>query len=283
MQYFEPNFIGEALVLLDRFAPGGHLLAGGTLLGPALRARRIEPSAVINLKRIVELASVEHEGDRLRIGALATARTLAVHPLVRRYAPLLAQAAASVGAPQLRALATLGGNLHFGHAAADMATALVAYEAHAHVVDSSGQEQRLAILDLLRRTRGVDGKRLLASVEMPIAGAYASYLKMQTRRAFELPLVTAAVDLEMAGDVVKRARIALGGAAESPAPALAAQAALSGATLDSASARHAGGIAASTDASPLGDAAASADYRRHLAGVLVERALLAAARSSRAA
>jgi len=74
MQYFEPNFIGEALVVLDRFGGRAKVLAGGTLLGPHLRAHPGDADALVNLKRIRDLSEIRLDGSTLHIGALATAR-----------------------------------------------------------------------------------------------------------------------------------------------------------------------------------------------------------------
>ncbi|HZW75795.1 MAG TPA: FAD binding domain-containing protein, partial [Caldimonas sp.] len=133
MQYFEPNFIGEALVVLDRFGARAKVLAGGTLLGPHLRAHPSEADALVNLKRIRDLSEIRLDGDTLHIGALATARTIARHPLVAQHAPLLTIAAASLGAPQLRTVATIGGNVLSTHHAADLACALLSCDATATI------------------------------------------------------------------------------------------------------------------------------------------------------
>jgi len=129
MEYFEPNFLEEALVVLDRFGDRAHVLAGGTLLGPRLRASVPAPAALVNLKRIRGLADIAFEDGTVRIGALATARILATHPLVLEHAPLVALAAATVGAPAIRTSATIGGNVLWGDSVADMACALLACDA----------------------------------------------------------------------------------------------------------------------------------------------------------
>src|ERR1022692_4171758 len=98
MQYFEPNFVEEALALLEQLGPSARVLAGGTLLGPEVHAASGTASAIVNIKRVPELHDIAFDGQTLHVGALATARELAENDLVRRHARLLALAAASLGA-----------------------------------------------------------------------------------------------------------------------------------------------------------------------------------------
>jgi aerobic carbon-monoxide dehydrogenase medium subunit len=274
MQYFEPNFVDEALVLLDRFAPHARVLAGGTLLGFEIRGGSSDATAIVNVKRIPELSQISADGEALTVGALVSARDLSADELVRRRAPLLALAAGSLGARQLRTIATLGGNLCSGHPAADLATALLASDAHCLVADIVAGPTRMALAEFLRiDRRSADHRTLLTAVVIPASAAAVSYQKMQTRRAFELALVAAAAAVDVDGGVVGGARIALGGAARTPIRAPLAEQWLAGKPADDESARDAGRIAARDDADPLTDADASAEYRRHLVAVLVGRAL----------
>jgi len=134
MEYFEPNFLNEALVVLDRFGARAKVLAGGTLLGPRLRKQPDTADALVNVKRIPALNEIVLVDDKtLRIGALVTARTLATNQLVHKHARIVALAAASLGAPQLRSVATVGGNVLSGHYSADLSTALLACDARATI------------------------------------------------------------------------------------------------------------------------------------------------------
>jgi aerobic carbon-monoxide dehydrogenase medium subunit len=275
MLYFEPNFVDEALVLLDRYAPTARVLAGGTLLGLEVRARPAAASAIVNVKRIPELREIAFDGRSLHLGALATARELSDHELVRRYAPLVARAAASIGARQLRTVATLGGNICSGHPAADLSAALLASDATCHIADIAGGPSSLPLADFLRQgLRTLDRRVLLTAVEIPISGGAAAYHKMQTRRAFEMAVVSAAVIVEFAGARIERARIGLGGAADVAMRASRAEASLSGKPADANTAREAARVAAEHDAAPVDDHRASAAYRRQLIRTLTERSLL---------
>jgi carbon-monoxide dehydrogenase medium subunit len=280
MEYFEPNFLNEALVVLDRYGARAKVLAGGTLLGPQLRDAPDAADALVNVKRISALSEIVLVDGSLRIGALAAAHTLAAHPLVAAHAPLVALAAASMGAPQLRSVATIGGNVLSLHHSADLATALLACDARAVVATLRDGPHELAVEQMLSPGfSGLGHGALVAEFHVPASGAYCAFEKMQTRRAFEMALVSAAVQVAFDRGVVLHARIALGGAAPTPIRATGAEAALAGASIDDASAANAARIAATVDAEPQDDLRASAAYRRHLVGVLVTRALLAAFRS----
>ena len=276
MQYYEPNFIGEALVVLDRFGDRARVLAGGTLLGPHLRANPGTADALVNLKRIAELSEIRLDGDALRIGALATARSIARDPFVKSHAPLLAIAAASLGAPALRTVATIGGNVLSTHHAADLACALLACDAVATIATLDDEVLTLPVEQML--SPGFAGLRsgsLLAAFRIPTsARSLCAFEKMQTRQAFELALVSAcaSVRLRPSGDVAE-ARIALGGAAETPIRAIAAERSLADGDMSDARIARAAHAAAEVDAEPRDDRRASARYRRQLVRTLVTRAL----------
>ena len=280
MEYFEPNFLEEALVVLDRFGDRAHVLAGGTLLGPRLRTDASAVEALVNVKRIRGLADIAFEDGTLRIGALATARVLAAHPLVREHAPLVALAAATVGAPAIRSSATIGGNVLWGDAVADMACALLACDAEATIATLGDGKAHLDVTRLLdRASKGVRSGAILTGFRItPVPGARCAYEKMQTRRAFEFSLVSAAALVRLDGrGFAADAHIALGGAAPTAIRAVAAERALAGKRLDDDSIAEAARAAASADAQPNDDARASAAYRRELVRVLTARALARAA------
>jgi len=284
MQYFEPNFLDEALVLLDRFAGGARVLAGATRLGPQLRDGADGVETLLNVKRVPELRDVHFDGVSLRIGALVTARELAEDALVRTHAPLVALAAATVGARQLRCVATIGGNICSGDPAADLSTALLACDAVCCIASIRHGSVETPIDRIFKpNVSGLPSGELLVAVRIPAGGACAAYQKMTTRRGFEMALVAVAASLSFEAGHVRRARIALAGAAPTVLRAAGAEAALAGRQLTRASADAAARVAADADAQPLDDHRASARYRRHLVATLTRRALLAAGAPERGA
>lgn len=276
MQYFEPNFIGEALVVLDRFGGRAKVLAGGTLLGPHLRAHPGDADALVNLKRIRDLSEIRLDGSTLHIGALATARTIARDPFIAQHAPLLALAAGSLGAPQLRTVATIGGNVLSTHHAADMACALLACDATATIAKLDDATLSLPVEQMLAPGfAGLQTGSLLSAFSISsAAGSRCAFEKMQTRQAFELALVSACASIRAAanGNVLD-ARIALGGAAHTPIRAVAAEQAITGGDLSASRIAVAARAAGDVDAEPPDDDRASSAYRRQLVRTLVTRVL----------
>lgn len=273
VQYFEPNFVDEALVLLDRFAPAARVLAGGTLLGPEVRRGDSNTSTIVNIKRIPELGDIGLDGAVLRVGALVTAAELAADDMVRRYAPLVALAAGTLGARQLRNVATIGGNLCSTHPAADLVVALLASDARCVVADIVAGPASITVDEFLQLVTSRDPRTLLTAVEIPATPLSISYQKMQTRRAFEMALVAVGVAVHVEGGTIRHARVALGGVAPSVVRAPNAEAALLGKRADEETARVAARIAAAQDTRADDDPHASAEYRRHLVAVLCGRAL----------
>jgi len=285
MQYFEPNFVNEALVVLERFGPRAKPLAGGTRLGPSLRADRGDVIALVNLKRIAALSTTSVEDGRVRIGALVTAAELAHSPSIAAAVPLLSQAAASMGSRQLRSLASIGGNIFSGDPASDLTTALLAADAACVLAALNHGERRLPLSDVLVAGGTICAPgELLVAVEIPHSDGRTAYEKMTTRRGFEMALVAVACSIVMDGARAGSARIALAGAGPTCLRATNAER-VATATPPAGDgqdwAERVGAAAAERDAAPESDERASADYRRHLVAVLTARALRSALGGSR--
>lgn len=277
MQYFEPNFVNEALVVLERFGPRAKALAGGTRLGPSLREDAGDVIALVNLKRIASLSATSIENGRLRIGALVTAAELAHSQSVAAAAPLLSNAAASMGSRQLRTLASIGGNICSGDAASDLTTALLASDASCVLAALNHGERRLPLSDVLvpGGTICAPGE-LLVAIEIPRNDGRTAYEKMTTRRGFEMALVAAAVTIAIQDAGTRSVRIALAGAGSTCLRAANAERIAASVPPDGDGrewAERVGAVAAERDAAPESDERASAAYRRHLVAVLTARAL----------
>jgi len=110
-RYHRPADLAAALALKHKFGPNSMLIAGGTDLVPNMKHQLFTPDHIIALKRLPELHGVAIDGDYLSIGAAETLAAVSRHPLVREFAPSLAQAAGLVAGPQIRNAGTIGGNL----------------------------------------------------------------------------------------------------------------------------------------------------------------------------
>lgn len=250
-EYLEPRTIGDAVGWLARKPQGTRLLAGGTDLLVRLKRRDWSPERVINLKRIPRLAEIREEKEWTSIGALATLESVATSPLIAGRHPVLVEAVLLMASPQVRALATVGGNLCNASPAADMAPPLLVLGARLRAVGPHG-ERTLPIEKFFagpgRSTLAPD--EILVEIRVPAATARAAFLKYSPRKSMDLAVVSVA-----AASVGSGVRVALGAAAATPILVPADPA------------------AAAAACSPIDDIRASADYRRHMVRVLVRRAL----------
>lgn len=281
-RYQAPQRLDEALALLT---PEAVPLAGGTDLFLGMERRQALPDTIIDLKRIQGLDGIEASDDGLRIGALALMETVATAALVGNDYNALSEAVRVVGSIQTRNRATLGGNLANGSPAADTAPALVALGATVDAADANGtRNMPVEQLFLGPGRTALRPGELLTGVFLPAKPARSgSAFQRCVRTAMDIALVNCAVFVRLDEDDPDRiaeARIALGAVGPTPIRAASAEARLAGARLDEHVVDEAGDRAAS-DARPIDDVRASADYRREMVRVLTRRAIRDAFRRAR--
>ncbi|MCR4402054.1 MAG: xanthine dehydrogenase family protein subunit M [Firmicutes bacterium] len=284
-RYMEARSVEEALSLLKELGPGAKLLAGGTDLLVAMRMKGARPDALVNLKTVPGLDTIEARADGLFIGALATMQAVADSPEVARGFGCLARAAGVVGSWQVRNRATVGGNLCNGAPSAETAPPLLVLGAKAHVAEPGGGAKVVDLDDFFLGpgvTLCSSGRLLLGiAVPEPPQDMWTTYIKHSPRRAMDIAVVGVAVGLALKdGGRVREARIALGAVAPTPFRAREAEAYLEDRILTSEAAREAGRLAARA-ARPISDVRASAGYRLEMCETLVARALTALASCGR--
>ena len=201
--YARPTSLAEAIGVLADLGDRARPLAGGTDLIIRLRDGTIRPEVVVDVKRIAELDDgISIDTDRLVIGARAVMTDIAAHERVRQDFPALAEAAAVVGAVQIRNRATLAGNICNASPAADTAPALLVYGADVVVVGPGGS-RRIPIDDVFVRsgvTTLVPGE-LVTAVELPLPGERhgSVHLRRTRRRGHDLASVTLACSMSADG------------------------------------------------------------------------------------
>lgn len=274
--YYAPTSLNEALALLAEQAGRARALAGGTDLLLKMRAGKLAPGCLINIKRIPELRGLGYdETQGLWLGALTTVAEIMASPDVCSRYPVLAHAAATMASVQIRNLATVGGNLCNAAPSADLAPPLIALGAQAHIVGPRG-ERSVALENFFTgpgQTALADDELLIGvTVPPPGAGLTAVYLKHTPREAMDIAIVGVAAAVALNEGVCASARIVLGAVAPTPLVAQAAGAALIGRPLEEKHIAEAARLAAQA-ARPIDDVRASAWYRREMVEVLVRRAL----------
>jgi len=264
-EYAAPTSLSEVFELLERHGDEARILAGGHSLIPLMKLRLVEPTALIDLRRVPGLRGVTDAGNEVLIGAATTHADIASSPEVRRMAPALADAAESIGDRQVRARGTIGGSIAHADPGADLPGSLIALGATV-VLQSGGGERTVSAEAFFRGLMETDVRsgELITEVRVPAAprSVYVKWANPASHYAIA-GVAVAAVN----GGV----RIGVSGAAPSAFRAVAAEAALAGgltpAAIDAAASTVAGGREL------LGDLHASEEYRRHLVGVLTRSAL----------
>jgi carbon-monoxide dehydrogenase medium subunit len=272
--------LAHAVALLGEYGADAKILAGGTDLLADLKFSSHGPGVMIDISRLDELKGIAIVDDGLRIGALATHTEIMRSPVIRDLFPALVEAAHTIGAVQTRNLGTIGGNLVTCVPSMDSGPTLIALEAAVTVASTEGQRQMpLASLFVGPRKTSLKPGELLVDIVIPKAnlGKPAAFEKFGLRKGQALALVNAAAAfwIDERKGTFAAPRISLGAVAPTVVRASRAEAYLDGLEISAEAMAEAGRIAA-TEAKPISDFRASADYRRELIAVLVKRALATA-------
>jgi carbon-monoxide dehydrogenase medium subunit len=278
--YLRPTSLEEALQALTS-APGPALpIAGGTDLILDLEQGRHPPvHTLVDLTFVPELKRIEIEGDELLIGAATPLSQIAASPLVAEHARALVEACGLVGGPQVRNVATLGGNVAHALPAADGTIALTALGAHVSVADlESVRRLPLADLFLGPGQSALRPGQLITAFHLPLRrpGQASAFRRVMRAQGIALPILNVAVWLERVGARIADVRLAVGPSGPVPRRIESAEAALRGGVFDSAlveSALDALLKEAHFRSSPY---RATAEYRKSIVGDLLREMLQAA-------
>ncbi|HZW05035.1 MAG TPA: xanthine dehydrogenase family protein subunit M [Anaerolineaceae bacterium] len=274
----------ESELLSSLSVQGSRLIAGGTDLLPRFRRSGEAPAVLVDLSRLASLRFLQREGDELVIGARTTQAELADSPLVTQFAPALAQAAASVGSPQTRNRATIGGNLVNASPAADTLPPLLAFGASVALIGPEGRrEQPLDEFLLGPGQTSLQSGEYLHSVRFPIPSpqSFSTFIKLGKRSGMAIAVASAAAFVQWgAGGCIEVARVALGSVAPTARRSPAVEQSLTGQQLDEVDLDAAAGRV-QLDIAPITDVRATAAYRRSSAQVLLRRALESIRRTAR--
>jgi CO/xanthine dehydrogenase FAD-binding subunit len=268
--YLRPRDLDEA-VAARASHPDWMVLAGGTDL--MVNANRVaEPAGILDLWRLPGIGFVRVTDDAIAIGAGTTWHEVERHPAIRdRLAPLAA-AAREIGALQIQARATLGGNVGTSSPVGDSLPVLLALDADLEVASVRGRRRvpYHAWCTGYRKTQLL-ADELIVCAYIPVPGptTRTTWRKVGTRRAQSISKVMGAAAITLDGDVVTSARVALGAVAERPIRIAAVEAAVAGQRLVRAA--DAARAALRTAIQPIDDVRSTASYRREVAENLVAR------------
>jgi CO/xanthine dehydrogenase FAD-binding subunit len=257
--FYQPKSIGEALKLKAELKERGTFIAGGTDLVVLMNAGKAAPENLIDLSHIAELRAIHRRNGTLELAGNVTHAQCGRLPV-----RCLAQASLSVGGPGIRELGTLAGNLATASPAGDGSTALLALDAQVELSSVNGARRMpLEKFFVGYRKTALAPEEMITKIIIPL-GYKTDWAKVGKRGAMNISLVAAAVAITPQ----KQARIALACVAPTPMRCYRAEQAFS----EGADARHVAEIVR-TEIRPISDHRCSADYKLHLAGVLVRRLL----------
>jgi CO/xanthine dehydrogenase FAD-binding subunit len=219
-EYFYPDSVIHAIDTLVLKKGRAQIIAGGTDLVLQLQDAIDPADCLVDISRLSEMRQIEVLGDYIFIGAAVTHSELAVSPIINGYAPLLAQAAAEVGSPQIRNAGTIGGNVVNAQPAADTALALTALDAEAEIVQQDRADW-LNISDLYAQP-GISKVNSKTQIVRrfrfkKLEGSFGSvYRRLGKCKSIALPIICAAVIVQVSEGVINNSAIALGPVGPSP-------------------------------------------------------------------
>ena len=269
--YHAPDSIAGVVALLIDYGDQAKLLAGGHSLLPMMKLRFAAPEHLIDLGRVKELRGIDMVGDELRIGAMTTEREVVASPLLVEHLPLLVETARQIADPQVRSKGTIGGDISHGDPGNDHPAVMLALGAHFLLVGPRGERLVPAnefFLGTYATALEPDEVMTQIRITRPAAGSGTCYAKLK-RKTGDYATAAAAVVLRMENGVCAAAAIALTNVAPT---AIALEADLVGHPLDDAAIAEAGRRA--TEAcDPAADLRGDEEYKRAMAGQMVQRAL----------
>lgn len=277
-EYFAPKTPAEAFELLGRLGSKARILAGGTDLVVLMKDKVLSPEYVVDINNIKEFAGIKYEpGKGMEIGATTKIADVQFSEVVKEKYPALAYAAGELGSAQVRHMGTIGGNTCNASPSGETPTPLVAYGAKV-VISGAAGDREMALEDFITGVRSLDLKEgeIVAKFVLPepAPNSVARYAYMGARDAMEIDCVNMAVNLELEADkkTVKNVRLVMGSVYPRPLVSKAVPALLNGQKFSDELAQKAA-EAAQSEAKPIDDIRASAEYRREIVGVLARRLL----------
>jgi carbon-monoxide dehydrogenase medium subunit len=269
--------VDDAIALLAEHGEEARVIAGGHSLIPMMKLRLAKPTHLVDLQDLDELRGIEDKPGAVVIGAMATQHEIIASERLAAKCPIIRETSLQIGDPQVRYCGTLGGNVANGDPGNDMPAIMVALDAIYRVKGPQG-ERELSAREFYRgiySTALAEGEILL-SVRIPIpADGHGYAYEKQKRKTGDYATAAAAVILTMSGGACSSAAIALTNVADTPLFAKDAAHAVVGTGLDHAAITEAVRRARAV-ANPSADGRGPADFRTHIAGVMVRRALVRA-------
>jgi len=274
-EYLRPRTVSEAISLLQQHGDDAKILSGGQSLIPMMKLRLARPSYLIDINRLPGLAHIKEEGGYLKIGGLTREAELEASPVVQAKYPIIVDTAHVIADPQVRNLATLGGNLAHGDPANDHPATMLALGAQ--VVATGPKGDRVIPMEnffLSLFSTALQPNEILTEIRIPIPPPRSggAYFKLERKVGdFATAAVAAQITLDAQG-VCQKAGIGLTNVGPTPLKARKAEDFLRGKKLDEATISQAAQLAAD-ESEPSADLRGPVAYKKGLVKELAKRAL----------
>src|SRR5918995_307014 len=272
-EYERATSVDGAIAALGRRGPQARVIAGGHSLLPMMKLRLANPGQLVDINEVAELSYIREVDGEIRIGALTRHVELLESELLAERFPLFADAETVIADPAVRNRGTIGGSLCQADAAEDLSAVCSALKAR--VVIRGAEGERVVAMDDFHvgpYTTAVGAGEMLTEVRLPVReGAGSAHEKVE-RRAGDWAIAAASAAVWIDGGTIADAGIALSAVGLTTVHVARAEELLRGKQPSEELFAQAGEIA-SADCSPSADGRGAVDYKRHLAGVLTQRAL----------
>lgn len=283
-EYCRPRTLPEAVALLEQHGDAAKILSGGQSLIPMMKVRLARPEYLIDINQIEGLQYIREEEGYLKIGGLTREADLETSDLIRTKYPIVLDTASMIADPQVRNLATIGGNLAHGDPANDHPATMLALGAEIIAVGPRG-ERKIPIKDFFLSvfTTALEHGDILTEIRIPMPRARSggAYFKLE-RKVGDFATVGVAAQITVDPDgICQEAGIGLTNVGATPLKADRAEDFLRGKTLDEANIKQAGQLAAQV-AQPSSDLRGPAEYKISMVKELTKRALTRARERSAA-
>ena len=273
--YERASSVEGAIASLQRLGSDARVIAGGHSLLPMMKLRLAQPEHLIDINDLTELSYIREDGDQLRIGALTRHVELLKSETLARHFPVFADAEQVIADPVVRNRGTIGGSLCQADAAEDLSAVCSAVKAKVVIRGADG-ERVVAMGDfhIGPYMTAVNDGELLTEVRIPLraGGTVGSAHEKVERRAGDWAIAAAAAVVWIDGGTIAAAGLALSAVGPTTVHVTRAEELLRGASPSEELFAQVAEIA-SADCSPSADGRGPVDYKRHLAGVVAQRAL----------
>ena len=276
-EYERATSVEGAIATLQRLGGDARVIAGGHSLLPMMKLRLANPSHLVDINDLEELAYIREEGEQVRIGALTRHVDLLTSDLLARHFPVFRDAEEVIADPVVRNRGTIGGSLCQADAAEDLSAVCAALKAEVVIRGPEGERVvNMGEFHVGPYTTAVKDGEICTEIRLPLRPGGGSAHEKVERRAGDWAIAAASAALWLQGNSIADAGVALSAVGPVTVHADRAEELLRGQVPSEELFAKAGDIAAE-DCSPIPDGRGPADYKRHLAGVLTKRALRRAA------